>query len=88
MQSFRLYTYDVWGNSKDGYDINNTFRTNIVLELKPNFSDKELIKQLNKHYFSRKHQARSFLIDGDDQFITVNSAKDYYPICELRLETE
>lgn len=30
---YRMITYDVWGNPKDGFEINNMFRTSHVVEI-------------------------------------------------------
>jgi hypothetical protein len=31
--TYRVYTYDVWGNEEDGYEVNDVFRTSETVEL-------------------------------------------------------
>lgn len=63
----RWYSYDVWGNAKDGYEINNVFRTNEVIDI-PNVvlvSDRALITYLKKIGFM-KSSVRANLVEFDD----------------------
>ena len=84
-------TYDVWGNAKDGYDVNNVFRHSEPVEL-------ELVVCVNNagtpHEFESAHptdkQIREVFgircqveTDGDDMTIYVRRPRDSYPIGEL-----
>ena len=84
-KKFRQYNYDVWGNPKDGYDVNDIFRTSFVYELDPNLPNNELIKVLKKEGCIKKRVwAKSIEVGGDETWITF----DYKgkPEFELRLE--
>ena len=84
--SYRWYSYDVWGNKKDGYDVNNVFRTNDVVFI-PNevSSDADMTKYLKKQGFFKKEVKNKFVVyDGDEHVIYV-SYKDK-PEGELRVE--
>jgi hypothetical protein len=70
-RSFRWYSYDVWGNEKDGYEVNNVFRTNDVVFI-PNVvkTDKALITYLmNIEFLSPKLNRKLMEIDGDEYVI-------------------
>lgn len=34
IRKYRLITYDVWGNARDGWEVNNSFSTGTVVEIK------------------------------------------------------
>lgn len=46
MDVYRLYTYDVWGNEEDGWEVNDTFRRSTQVFLDPTLSDTKIIKHL------------------------------------------
>jgi hypothetical protein len=84
--SYRWYSYDVWGNKKDGYDVNDVFRTNDVVFI-PNkvSSDADMTKYLKKQGFFKKEVKNKFVeYRGDEHVIYV----DYKgkPEGELRVE--
>jgi hypothetical protein len=43
---FRLYTYDVWGNEEEGYDVNDVFQTGEIYNLHSDMTDGEIIEAL------------------------------------------
>lgn len=89
---WEVRTYDVWGNAKDGYEVNDSYR-------KP---DVDLTLEVNKHnvgtpsefeyatptdaqireVFGLKKNV-SIETDGDDTHIYINAGKDSYPVGEL-----
>ena len=86
-----LHTYDVWGNAKDGYEVNDTRRageTTIRCKVEVNNagtsqeflsafpSDSQLRRALNLRRFKIE-------TEGDDLSIYVTRAKDGYPCGEL-----
>jgi hypothetical protein len=72
MAKWRYYSYDVWGNKRDGYDVNNVFETDEVIDI-PNVvqSDKALITYLRNIGFMKKKGLRRNLIEieGDEGII-------------------
>lgn len=63
----RWYMYDVWGNAKDGYDVNDVLRTNEVVDI-PNVvlgSDRALITYLKKIGFM-KPSVRADQVEFED----------------------
>lgn len=89
--TWEIRTYDVWGNAKDGYEVNDSFRAGKVTircKIKVNNpgtpqeflsaypSDSQIRRALNLRRFKLE-------TDGDDLQIYVNRAKDSYPLGEM-----
>ena len=73
MTTFRLYTYDVWGNEKDGYEVNDIFKTSETYEIPAEATDAHVIKALRKQgCFKARVLSRLIEIDGDDETIYVS----------------
>ncbi len=89
---WELATYDVWGNARDGYDVNDVYRRRepITLILKVEKynvgtpsefeSATPTDRQLRRVFGLGKIQIDT---DGDDLTIYVNRMRDSYPIGEL-----
>ncbi len=88
--TWEVRTYDVWGNAKDGYEVNDTFRQGTVElnvpQTKYNIgSPGEFIgafpsdRQI-KQTFGVNCQVST---DGDDLTVYVTRRRDDYPIGEL-----
>lgn len=90
--TWKPYTYDVWGNAKDGYEVNDRYgHSEVTLRLKveianPNTlqafeyatpTDKQLRETLNVKPRVKLHT------DGDDLTIYVNHASTGYQLGEL-----
>lgn len=84
-------TYDVWGNAKDGYDVNDVYRLgDIEIEIKPTTNNEGTEHEFISAYPTDK-QIRDALgikprvkldLDGDDLTIYVR-LRDGYPAGEL-----
>ena len=46
MKTYRLYTYDVKKKKKDGYEVNDVFKTSELYSFDEKLSDEKLIKEL------------------------------------------
>jgi hypothetical protein len=81
-----IYSYDVWGNSRDGYEVNDTFKSGYEIELPEDYSDVQLLKAMKDSGFIKKTVKLSQLsIDGDgESYINIDEAKNGRPFCELR----
>lgn len=79
------YNYDVWGNEKDGYEVNNVYKLehDVYIDSEVEYGDKDFIRFV-KRLFSLKKKLRfdSFDFDGDDSIIFVNYRG--YPVGEFR----
>lgn len=84
VRSWKLWSYDVWGNEDDGYEVNDRFPHGVI-ELPANPTDEQITKALNKNFFAKPQRSSTLEFDGDDMVIYVNRARDGYPICELDL---
>ena len=74
---YELIIYDLWGNWRDGWQVNDAFRTGIIIELvNPDTASNMLI--------NRKLQARGILWEGDPEFMLYGVNKSGKPIAELR----
>lgn len=89
---WEVITYDVWGNARDGYDVNNTFKVDVVdlrLKIETNNpgTDYEFISAYPSDYQIRQAldcPRIQIETDGDDMTIYVNRERDSYPLGELR----
>lgn len=89
--TWELRTYDVWGNAKDGYEVNNTFRSgSVTLRTKVEINNADTPQEFRSAYPSDSQirmalGLRRFKLetDGDDLTIYVNRARDGYPCGEL-----
>lgn len=88
--SWDLRTYDTWGNSEDGYDVNNVFSAGSVslrLRVERNNPDTEhefLSASPSDYQIKRVFDVGCAIdTDGDDMVIYVNRARDGYPIGEM-----
>ncbi len=88
---WEVATYDVCGNSRDGFEVNDVYRrgtTEIACKIEVNNRG---TPQEFKSAYPTDSQIRevfgikcSIEIDGDDMVVYINRAKDSYPIGELR----
>jgi hypothetical protein len=85
-----LRTYDVWGNAKDGYEVNDTYSAGEITLFAPvtvynvgtpqEFKAASLTDRQIKKAFGVTCQIET---DGDDLHITVDRRRDSYPIGEM-----
>ena len=85
-------TYDVWGNAREGYEVNDVYRHRepITLVLEVNTYNQGTPQQFDSATPTDRQLRRVFGLgriqldtDGDDLTIYVNRARDSYPIGEL-----
>lgn len=84
-------TYDVWGNAKDGYEVNDVYRgSEVELRLTLQVNNAGTAHEFISASPSDRQLKRVFGVgcridtDGDDMHVTVNRERDGYPIGELR----
>ncbi len=91
---WEVWTYDVWGNAKDGYKVNDRYKQHEDYEIKcrveiANPGTIRAFEYCTPSDYAIK-QALSIKkwikieTEGDDMTIYVNATKDGYPIGELR----
>ena len=89
--TWELRTYDVWGNAKDGFEVNDTRSAGEVsircrVEVNNAGTPQEFLSAFpSDSQIRRALSLRRFKIetDGDDLTIYVNRAKDGYPCGEM-----
>jgi hypothetical protein len=76
---FRVYALDVWGNSEDGYEVNNCIATDNIIELSDDWTPKDIAEQIMEDRTIR------LSIEGDEDFtLYVDREEDGRPLVELR----
>ena len=84
-EEYRVYDYELWGNEKDGYTVNNSYRTEEIVELEQNISNSELIQVLKKKGVIKKYSRNSSIyLYGDEEVIYIDYK--FSPSFELRKE--
>lgn len=86
-----LRSYDVWGNTRDGYEVNDShaFARDEPLRLQPETHNAGTPEEFVSAYPSDSRIRALFGVrcrietDGDDLSIYVNRARDGYPIGEM-----
>lgn len=89
--TWELRTYDVWGNPKDGYEVNDTYSAgSIDLALRIETCNAGTPHSFQVAHPTDKQIRHAFGIprvridtDGDDLTIYVNRRRDGYPIGEM-----
>lgn len=89
--TWTITTYDVWGNAKDGYDVNDVYRQgSITLMLDVQTFNQGTPNQFDSAYPTDRQLRRIFGLgriqldtNGDDLTVYVNRARDGYPIGEI-----
>jgi hypothetical protein len=83
--TYRLISFDVWGNENDGWDVNDAHYTGINIELDEDCTDKDIVKALKKcGYLKKTLKTKSVRFDGDDYCIYFSDARNSKPEGELR----
>lgn len=79
--------HDVWGNAKDGYEVNDSCIIEREIYIDPESTKAEIVKFLKTIGYLKKHiRVCDLLIEGDDCMIEIHRKRDYYPVCRLEKE--
>lgn len=88
-QTYRVWSYEVWGNARDGFEVNNRFKTNATIDIDELDSNADIIRSLKSIGFLRRGcRFSSFEIDREPDYTlyvtqTNQAVGGLYPICEL-----
>jgi hypothetical protein len=89
MKTYNVISYDVWGNLKDGYEVNQAFCTSHYIDVDDTDSDTAIIRKLKViEYLNPKTRTKFTLDSSTEECIYINRERDSFPICELRLVDE
>ncbi len=84
-----IYTYDVWGNEDDGFDVNDVF-TYGTYDLE-DASDEGIIAFLNEHFFKNAQTLETINLDNlqqDTLWIELEQADNGKPIGRIVAKDE
>ena len=89
--TWELRTYDVWGNARDGYEVNDSYNAETVeLRIPQTRFNVNTPQEFIGAYPTDRQIKRAFGVncrietDGDDITVYVNRSRDSYPIGEMR----
>lgn len=91
---YDVINYDVLGNPKDGYEVNDAHYTGLTITVNDDDTDADVIKALQNVGFLKDGLHRSkFEVDGDpDYTLYVNATHSryggLYPLCELQAKAK
>jgi hypothetical protein len=83
-----LFTYDVWGNARDGYEVNDRhgLRRDVTISHQTFNSDSALKKWIKTNFhFKRNVRLSSIHLDGDERTVYITGGRDEYPIGEIQI---
>ena len=86
-KTYSLINYfDVWGNEKDGWEINNQCIAFTDLVITEEASDKDIVKYLYNIGFLNSHDMRRIIVDSSlGDYIEIFAKKGLKPVCALQL---
>lgn len=87
IERWRLFHYDVWGNAKDGWEVNKKFfRNNVFLPIES--TNDQILEALKKcGFFHEKVKIDNVDIDqSNEQTIYISDGNDDMPLCELAFD--
>lgn len=67
---FNVAELDVWGNAKDGYDVNNVYRTDRYINVKD--TEVETLTEALKKWYNLP----AFTVDGDEEYTLFLESED------------
>lgn len=87
---YRVYTYDVWGNEKDGWDVNDVYQTSDYVDIPDSPTDAQIITALKKEGLIKPRiHTKSIGIDGEPGYsLYITDARNGKPEYELRAVKE
>lgn len=76
MAKYRMIAYDVWGNSKEGFWVNQSFYTDTYIDIEDGYSDYRINRILG---------VKGITYDWHESEIYASLKKNGKPLFELRL---
>lgn len=88
MNKYTLVNYfDVWGNAKDGWEVNNLCNEATGITITDDASEKDVLNYLKLIGFLTTSDRRQVRIDMTDwDMMEIYAVKDNYPLGSLRRE--
>lgn len=80
---FQVVEYDVWGNAKDGYEVNGAYVTNNIITIEEEATNEDICDWLRGYLYPGL--PKKIIIDGDYDFsLYLEAEEDGKPLLELR----
>lgn len=84
-QSYTLWSYDVWGNETDGFDVNDRSAYSRDVSMPDQPTDKHILLALKRcGYLLNSVKLSDLDISGDDICIYIDDAKNGRPLCGFK----
>ena len=83
MREWRFWSYDVWGNAREGYEVNDRYEIDKVYIDDSIIEDKKKLSSLIRKVYGLKKIQLSF--DGGERNIYIEASRDGYPIGEMEM---
>lgn len=81
---WRVWGLDVWGNDKDGYEVNDRWEITDDLILPRGSTDRDVMEWLKHAGLLKKYvQLRWLNFEGDSDFIYIEQARNAYPLFQM-----
>jgi len=86
-RTWKIVSLDVWGNRKDGYEINNATYSGKEIELPAEPTDAQVrLALVHAGYIKKSARLDRLEFDGDDALIQVSRKSDGLPLVQIRME--
>lgn len=89
IRKFQLWTYDVWGNSREGFDVNDRYKQGIVsiacrrAVFNAGTAQEFETFEPTDRQLSRAVGGRGLIWDGQEGAFYAENARSGRPVCEL-----
>ena len=87
---YKVIDYEVWGNERDGFDVNDLIPTPFEISVTENMRDETIIKKLVDVGFLNikalePRELKEFVVEGEHGYsLYIYQEYNRYPVCELR----
>lgn len=80
---YQLVTYDLWGNNKDGYEVNDIYKQDLFILISSWNEDLEILKALRSEgILTKTTRYKDYTLNHNEDVIYIEYKS--YPCCELR----
>ena len=81
---YRFWSYDVWGNENDGFEVNDVYSSMAVVNIDERISDEDICEIVKSWYGEKVVMDQG----SDVDVMYFSSEANGQPICELRVDRE
>ncbi len=89
MAQYKVVSYDVWGNERDGYEVNAAYNTSLSIDVDDIDNDEAIVEALVEiGYLDARVNADDISITGDEYCLYLLDTHSSYPLGELQLKQD